>query len=59
VGFTKKTSISVAFGSGAFGSQITPATFDPSIAFVTADQGVTMQKASVIPGAISGGLGHL
>jgi hypothetical protein len=58
VGFTKKMSISVALGSGAFGSQITPLTLDTSISFVTADQGVTIRNASVTPGAISDGLGH-
>lgn len=56
--FVKKMSISVALGSGALGSQMTPFVLDSSIKLVTADHGVTIRYAKVIPGAISGGLGH-
>ena len=55
---TKKISISVAISTGALGSQVTPEIFEASIALVAADEGVIMRKASVTPGAISGGLGH-
>ena len=58
VGLVIKMSISVAFPSGAFGSQMTLLNLSSSTAVLTADQGVTIRNANVIPGAISDGRGH-
>ena len=57
-GLTRRTSISVALPSGAFGSQITPELSPPPLPSANAEDGVTIRKARVKPGPISGGLGH-